>query len=112
MNGWGLRWAAVVAPAGALVLTVLPLLAAAGPFDLALRMAVWLATLVAAMAGARKPAALFSVVAALVEISGVFTGPHPLWVCGLALLVAGALVSTRGVPATVRSKLRTETEVA
>ena len=106
MSGPLRRAAAVSAPAGALVLTMLPLVGGADPFDAALRVAVWLATVAATVAGARKPAALFAVVAALVEVSGVFTGSSPLWVCGLALLVAGALVLTRGTPTGLTGRFR------
>ncbi len=109
MTGRAIRAAAAaVALAGAVVLMLLPLVRTAEPFDAALRTVVWLATVVAAVSGAGKPAAVFAVVAAAVETAGVFTGPHPLWVCAVALLVAATMVLTRSTPAALRTgRLRT-----
>ncbi|MEV6601010.1 hypothetical protein AB0M36_29795 [Actinoplanes sp. NPDC051346] len=107
-NGRPARLSARLRPAltllafgGAIVLTVLPLVRPAEPFDAALRCTVWCAVVIAASAGARKPAALFATVAALVEICGHLTAhgggpgsstPVP------AVLVAMALIATRKGP--------------
>lgn len=91
----------VLALAGAVVLTVLPLLRPTDPFDAALRVTVWLAVVVAAASGAGKPAALFGAVAALVETCGALLdsgGPGDSWAPVPAVVVAAVLLASRKAP--------------
>ncbi|OJF15020.1 hypothetical protein [Couchioplanes caeruleus] len=90
---------------GAVALAALPLLRPDEPFDATLRCTVWLAVVVAATAGAGKPAALFGAVAAVVETCAQVTSgaegpgsPMPI----PAALVALALVATRRRPSARR----------
>ncbi len=93
--------AALIGPGGAAALGVAPLLGTGGSFDAALRATVWLAVVVAASSGAGKPAALFALVAAVVEISSLLTGPDgsaAVWPAGPAVVIATALVAARNGP--------------
>jgi hypothetical protein len=94
--------AALAGPAGAATLAVVPLLGPGAPFDAALRMIVWAAVVVAASSGAGRPAALFGLVATVVEISVLATvrdgAAGSVWSPVVAVVTAAALAAARHGP--------------